>query len=40
MEADPAVISPISSSVIEFINNLCEFFQEVNKQEKSMEKIL
>lgn len=40
MEADPGVMSPISNSVIEFIDHLCNFFEEVNQQEKSMEKIL
>lgn len=40
MEADPGVMSPVSNSVIAFINGLVDFFQEVNSQEKCMEKIL
>jgi len=30
MEIDPAVMSPISTSIISFIDVLCEFFQDVN----------
>lgn len=40
MEADPAVLAPISNSVINFIDNLCAFFGAVREQEKSMEKVL
>jgi hypothetical protein len=40
MEIDTGVMSPISSSIISFIDVLADFFQEVKVQEKSMEQIL
>jgi hypothetical protein len=40
MDTDPAVMSPISNSIISFIDVLCLFFEEVNLREKSMEQIL
>ena len=40
MEVDVAVMSPVSNSIISFINVLCEFFVEIKSQEKSMEKVL
>ncbi len=40
MEADPAVMSPISNSIIGFIEILCEFFEDVNAKEKTMEQVL
>jgi hypothetical protein len=37
MEADPGVFAPVSRSVIGFVGELCDFFEEVTEQEKSMQ---
>jgi hypothetical protein len=40
MEIDSAVMSPISSSITAYIDVLCDFFEDVKKQEKTMEQVL
>jgi hypothetical protein len=40
MEIDPAVMSPISNSIIGLIDVLCTYFEDVKKQEKTLEQIL
>ena len=40
MEVDVAVMSPVSNSVVHFIDVLCHFFVEVNAIEKKMDKLL
>mmetsp|Transcript_9492 Transcript_9492/g.9038 ORF Transcript_9492/g.9038 Transcript_9492/m.9038 type:complete len:322 (-) Transcript_9492:565-1530(-) len=40
MEVDVAVMSPVSNSVVHFIDVLCTFFVEVTAIEKKMDKLL
>lgn len=40
MEVDIAVMSPMSNSVISFIDVLCSFFVQINAIEKRMHKVL
>ena len=40
MEVDIAVMSPVSNSVINFIDVLCTYFVEIKAIEKKMDKIL
>jgi hypothetical protein len=40
MEVDVAVMSPVSNSVIAFIEILCKFFTEINSIEKDIVKVL
>jgi hypothetical protein len=40
MEIDPAVMSPIANSIIGVIDVLCNYFEDVKKEEKTLEQIL
>ncbi len=40
MDIDASVMSPISNSIISFIEILCEFTTEVNAREKTMDQVL
>lgn len=40
MEVDIAVMSPVSNSVISFIDELCQFFVDINTIEKDLKKVL